>query len=197
MTDFSPRRKKPREGFSRGCVRMFGRSMAAAAAMAAIAAAATGFEIAGFRNAAEFKTLADILHDGLLDTLHFLLGVEEAAGDFVLQKRFAELFKIVDLGFFQLHPGMALLLKKFALGDQRVVLAADGVGGEERFNLLAQALDFGLVQDSLAKFLRFLNDDRFFSLSLHKLLLPRADNPASVSQYNTGLWKMQGGKGGE
>ena len=173
---------------------MFGESVLAAAAMAATAAA-TGFHVAGFGDAAEFKTLAHVLRDGLLDALHFFLGVEEAAGDAVFQERFAELFKIIDLGFFQLQAGMPLLLEEITFGDQHIVLAADGIVREESINLLAQGLDFRLIQDGLTEFLRLLNDYRFFGLSLHKLLLPCADNPAPVSQYNTSWRKMQGWKG--
>jgi hypothetical protein len=163
--------------------------------MAATTAAAAGFEVAGFRDAAQLKTLADVLHDRLLDALHLVLSVEKSARNFIFQEGFADLFKIIDLGFFQLQPGVALLLEKFTLGDERVVLAADGVIGEENIDLLAQGLDFRLVQDGLAKFPGFLDDDRFFGLSLHKLLLPRADNPAPVFQYTTGSRKMQGRKG--
>jgi hypothetical protein len=147
---------------------------------AATAATTAGFQVAGFRDAAKLKTLADVLHDRLLDALHFILGIEEAAGDGVFQEGFAELFKFIDLAFFQLHAGLALLLEEITFGDQHIVLAPDGVIGEESIDLLAEGLDFRLLQDGLAKFLRLLNDDRFFGLSLHKLWLPRADNPASV-----------------
>jgi hypothetical protein len=147
---------------------------------AATAATTTGFQVASFRNPAEFKTLADELHDGLLDALHFFLGVEEAAGDAVFQEGFAEFFKIFDLGFFQLQAGMALLLEEITFGDQHVVLAPDGVIGEESINFLAQGLNFRLIQDGLAKFLRLLNDDRFFGLSLHSIYCSGAGCNASV-----------------
>ena len=118
-------------------------------------------------------------------------------GDAVFQGTLrGELFKIFDFGFFQLQAGMALLLEEIVtFGDQHIVLAADGVIREESINLLAQGLDFRLVQDGLAKFPGFLDDDRFFCLSLHKLFLPCADNPASVSQYTTSWPKMQGAIG--
>lgn len=141
--------------------------MTAAAAMAPVPAAA-GTEIAGFRNVAELKGFADVLGDRLLDALHFILGIEETAGDRILQKGFAMFLEIVDFGFLQRQAVVALLLEQVALGNERVILTAGGVIGNESVNFLAQGFDFRLVEDDLAKFFGLLDDNCFFSLSLHK-----------------------------
>jgi hypothetical protein len=140
--------------------------MAAAAAMTAVTAAA-GVEVGGFRDAAEFKGLADILGDGLLDALHFVLRVKKPAGDGVFEEGFAMLLKIIYLGFLQGEAGLAFLLEQIAFDNQRVVLAASGVVGQEGLDFAAKRLDFGLVQDGLAKVLRLLDYNGFIDLSLH------------------------------
>lgn len=146
--------------------------MTAAAAMAS-ATAAAGFEIAGFRDMAEFETFADVLGDGLLDALHFILGVEKTAGDGVLEKGFTMLLEIVDFSFFQRQAVMAFLLEEIAFGDQGIVLAAGGVVGDEGVDFQTQGFDFRLIKNGLAEFPGFLDDHCFFGLSLHNIVCPR------------------------
>jgi hypothetical protein len=173
----------------------------ATAAATTTTAAATGFEVAGFGDAAELEGLTDILADGLLDFLHFVLGIEEAAGDGIFQEGFAEFFEVVDFAFFQFEAGMALLLEEVALGDEGVVLTADDVIGEESLDLSAQGLDFRLVQNGLAKFFRLLDDDRFFGLSLHNIFWFRAARVLPRQRHNTpqvgGKCKRGKGPGGD
>jgi hypothetical protein len=149
------------------------------------ATATAGFDVARFGDTAQLETLADIANDGLLDLLHFVLSIEKTARDSVFQERFAEFFELVDFGFLEVHAGVALLLEQISLGNQDVVLAADGVVGEESFYFLAQCLDLGPIEDGLAKFLRLLEDDCVFSVSVHKLLCSAPARIAVRQRYHT------------
>src|SRR5580698_9983499 len=100
--------------------------MTATAAMAAIAATAR-LHVTGLRNAPKLKGFADVLGDGLLDLLHFLLRIQETARNRVFQERLAMLFKIIYFRIGQLQPRVAFLMKHVPFGDQRVVLPAGGV----------------------------------------------------------------------
>jgi hypothetical protein len=136
---------------------------------AAAAAAGAGFHVAFLGDAAEFKGLADILGDGFLHLLHFLLGIKEAAGDGIVEKGFAQLFKGGDFTLGERRAGVLLFMQHFALGHEGLVVAAGLVIGHENFNVLAQGTDVRLVEDGLAEFLRFLDDSGFFNLGRHNV----------------------------
>lgn len=165
--------------------------MAAAAAMAA-ASAATGFHIGRGGDFAEFKGFADVLGDGLLDFLHFFLGIQKAAGDGILEEGFAMFLKIIYFGVVQSQTGVAFLVENVPFGNQRVILATSGVIREEGFNLAAKGLDFRLVKDGLAEFPGFRCDGRFFSLSVHNCIgLPGAGATHQHPNTTQDTWKCK------
>jgi hypothetical protein len=142
-----------------------GDSVMAAAALATGA----GFKVAFLGNAAEFESLAHVLGDGFLDLLHFLLRIEEAAGDRIVQEGFAQFFKGGDFALGERRAGVLLFVQEFALGHQGLVVAAGLVIGHEGFNILAEGADVRLIKDGLAKFLGLLNDSGFFGLGVHNV----------------------------
>jgi hypothetical protein len=136
---------------------------------AAAVAAGAGFEITLGGDAAQFERFGDVLGDGLLQLVHVFLGIEEPARDRVLQKRIAQLFEVADFGILQGNARLLLLLERLAASHQGIVLTADIVVGHEGVDILAHGANVGLVKDSLAKFLGFLDDNALFSLGLHNL----------------------------
>jgi hypothetical protein len=142
-------------------------------ATAAVAAGA-GIHVAFFGNAAQFKGLGDVLDDGLLQFLHVFLRVEKSARDGIVHEGIAQLLEILDFRAVQGLAGLLLLLKRLAFGDEDVILAAGFVVGFERGDALAHGSDIGLVQNGLAEFTGLLDDDIFFSLSLHNNLCDAA-----------------------
>jgi hypothetical protein len=142
--------------------------------MAAIAATAR-LHVTGLRNAPKLKGFADVLGDGLLDLLHFLLRIQETARNRVFQERLAMLFKIIYFRIGQLQPRVAFLMKHVPFGDQRVVLPAGGVIRQKGFYFLAQGLHFGPVKNGPAKFLCLLDHNCVFGLSLHNMFSRQGD----------------------
>ncbi len=141
------------------------KSMMATAAVAARA----GFEVAFLGHAPEFKGFAHVAGDGLLQFLHFLLGIEEAAGDGVVEEGFALGLKGGDLALAQLDARVLLFMKRLPLVHEGLVLTAGLVVGHEGFDVLAQGADTRLLQDDAAEFLGFLDDCGIFDLSLHNM----------------------------
>jgi hypothetical protein len=135
-------------------------------ATAAVAAGA-GFHVAFFGDAAKFKSLGDVLDDGLLELLHVFLRIQEAARDGIIHKGIAQLLEILDFRAIEGLAGLLLLLESLAFGNEDVILAAGLVVGLERGDALAHGADIGLVKNGLAEFAGLLDDDVFFSLSLH------------------------------
>jgi hypothetical protein len=133
----------------------------------ATTAAGAGIEIAFLGDAAEFKSLADALRDGTLHLLHFLLGIEKAAGDGIGQKAFAELLKGRNFTVSQSHAGMLSFMEGFALLHQCFVLAAGRVVGHEGLDVFAPGADFRLFENGLAEFAGFLGDCGFFGVRVH------------------------------
>jgi hypothetical protein len=136
---------------------------------AAAAAAGAGFHVTFLGDSAEFKSLADVLGDGFLHLLHFLLRIEETAGDRIVEEGFAQLFKGGDFALGEGRAGVLLFMEHFALGHQGLVVAAGLVVGHEDFNVLAQGADVRLVEDGLTELLRFLEDSGFFNLGWHNV----------------------------
>jgi len=133
----------------------------------ATVAAGAGVEVAFHGDAAQLKSLGDVLGDGLLQFLHFLLGIEVIAGDRVFQEGVARLFEISDLTSVQRKAGLLFLLEQLSFDHEGVVLAAGLVISHESLDFLPQRADLGLIQDGLAEFPGFLGDNRVFSLGLH------------------------------
>lgn len=157
-------------------------------ATAAVPAGA-GIHVAFLGDAAQFKGLGDVLDDGLLQLLHVLLRIQKAARDGVVHEGIAQLLEILDFRAVQSLAGLLLLLERLAFGDEDVILAAGLVVGFERGDALAHGADIGLVENGLAEFAGLLDDDVFFSLSLHNSLCDAAVGAFAVnqraSQYTT------------
>lgn len=136
---------------------------------AAAGATGAGVKIAFLGDAAKLEGLADVLRNGALHLLHFLLGIEKAAGDGIGQKTFAELLEGGDFSVGQRNAGMLFFVESLALLHQRFVLATGLIVGHEGFNVLAQGADLRLVKDRLAEFAGFLGECGFFGVRMHNV----------------------------
>jgi hypothetical protein len=136
---------------------------------AAAVAASTAAHIFLGRHPAQFQSFVDVLLDGSLNVVQFLLSIEEVASDRIVENSFALLFEILDFLLAQRRRHLLLLLKRLTLRDEVFVLTARLFVSHKRVNPLANGSHIGLVQDRLAQFLRFLEDRSFFGQCLHNL----------------------------
>ena len=123
--------------------------MQAAWLVVTVAAVAAGIEVPCLRQATEFEGLVDVVGDGFLHPVHFLLGIEKAPGDRIIEKVLSISFELSDFLVGQLTAILLFVLEVFASLAEKLVLAAGLLIGHERFNSLADLLEFGLVQDGL------------------------------------------------
>jgi hypothetical protein len=122
---------------------------------AAAVAAGTAGQVFRRRHAAEFNRLADVLLDEVLKLVHFLLRVEEARRDGILEQRVAVLLKRGDFRRLERLATMLFFLERLALVHQAFILAARGGVGEEGVNALLDAAGFDVFGDGFAKLARF------------------------------------------
>ena len=159
---------------------------------AAAGAAGAGVHFAFLGHMAEFKRFADVLDDGLLHFLHIFLGIEKILGNRVAQEGFAQLLEGGDFRAIQRRAGLLFLLQRLAFGHEGLILTADLVIGHEGFDIPPHGLDLRLFENGLAKFLRFLDNNGFFSLSLHNKFsdfggqAPVFLRNVSAAKYTTG-----------
>jgi hypothetical protein len=137
----------------------------AAATLAAPAAAHVFFR----RHPTQLQGFVDVLLNGRLNVMQLLLGVEEVAGDGIVEDSFALFFEIVNFFATERRRHLLLLLKRLAFGDEIFVLRARLFVSHECINPLANGLHSGLVQDCLAQFPGFLENGSFFNRCLHNL----------------------------
>ncbi len=152
--------------FRRSFSKIYCAVLVTVSATATVAAAAV-FKISFGRQPAKFQRLADELVDGLMHVMHFLLGLEEAAGHRVAQQGFALFFKSGNFLGGQLRA-LLLLLEGLAFGHERLVLRAGFFVRDKRLNPLTGGTHFGLVQERLAQFPCLISDQAVLS-RLHSL----------------------------
>ena len=144
-------------------------------APASVPAATATVQVALFRHATKFQGLADVLRHGLLHFLHVLLRIKEPAGHGVLKKILPKALEFANLTALQRKSSVLFFLEQLAFHHEGIVLAARGGIGHKRVDPLAQSLEFRLIENGLAQFLRLLNDRAFFNLSLHNFDFPLPD----------------------
>ena len=105
--------------------------------MAAAAGAAGAFLQIGFgRHAAQLERLGNLLLDGMLERVQFLLRVQKTAGGGILQQLIAVLFKIGDFHAVERLSVVLLFVKRVAFAHHGFVLAARAGIGQKRVNAL-------------------------------------------------------------
>src|SRR5262249_59481614 len=109
----------------------------------AAVAAGTAVEIFGARDPAQFQRLVDIAVDGLLDLVQFLLRIEKASSDRVVEQRFAIPFERVDFFAGQLLGHLLLLLERLTLVQDTVILVTGLFVPHKRIDALANRLHVG------------------------------------------------------
>lgn len=147
----------------------------------AAVAAGTFFQIGGHGNAAEFDGLADVLLDEVLERVHFLLGIEEAGGDGILEQGVAVFFKRGDFRRSQRLAAVLLFLKGLALVHEALIGAARGGVGQEGVNAPLDAAGFEVFEDGFAEFAGF-----GFNFGGHKNIFGRKinHNPPKKANLN-------------
>src|SRR4029453_9794521 len=101
-------------------------------------------------NAPQFKGLAHISLDGLLNLLDLLLGVQESPGDGVAEECLTILLEFSNLLSSQLNGVLLLVLQCLAFAHERLILSARFCVIHERVNALTHGLDARLIQNILA-----------------------------------------------
>jgi hypothetical protein len=131
------------------------------------------FHVFGGRHAPEFERFADRLHDFFLHMVHGFLGIHKTFADGIAKKRFALGIEGGDFSFIQLQALLLFMVQKAAFFGQPLVLLLGFRIGHEGINLLADALEFGLLHNGFAKLAGSLTD-RIISLNkcFHGLNLP-------------------------
>jgi hypothetical protein len=119
-------------------------------------------------DAAKFERFGDVFLDGMLDFVKFLAGVEKAAGDGIVQERFAVYFKIGNLGGLQRLAAMLFVVERLAFARHNFVLLLCAGIGQESVNALADGNHFRPGNDGLAKLFRLRRYRIFFSLNRHR-----------------------------
>jgi len=137
-------------------------------AMAA-AATAAALEIFLGWQMAQFQGLIDVFLDGFLDLVHFFLGVDEGAGDRVIEQGFAMGLEVGNFLAGKRLGVLLFLLEGLAFGHEAFVLLAAFIIVHEGVDVFAGGTEILLIQDGLAEFPGFLADERFFDSAVHKL----------------------------
>ncbi len=143
--------------------------------MAAATAAARTFGQILFRwQPTEFERFGNSFLDGALQTVQFLLRVEEIFSHGIQQQRIAGFFKVGDLRAGQRLPGVLFLVKRLTFVVHNFILRLRFGIGEKGVNALANAHCLDLFGDGGAKLLRF-----GFNFCRHKSIC--ADNKPQPS----------------
>src|SRR5260370_33156305 len=167
--------------------------MAMPATAAASAASAAQFLLCW--HPSQFKRLADVFLDGLLDLVQFLLRVQESARHRVLHQRIAMLLEVRNLLARQGQGHLLLLLQRLAFGHEPVVMCAGLFVPQQGIDPLADRAHGGLLQNRLAELSWLLQDRRLFNRRLHShdrfSQRAQASLPfgASALQYTTAAMK--------
>ena len=118
----------------------------AAAAMAAVAAAAT-FHLFVAGHAAEFERLGDVLVHGFLHLMEILLRFDETGGNWIRHEGVAFLFVFGDFFARKLHALLLLVLQMFAFFGEVAIKLLGAVVSEERVDFAAQTEVTGVLQN--------------------------------------------------
>ena len=113
----------------------------------AAAAWATGAGIKIFlsRKTAEFEGFGDVLTDGFLNFVHFLLRIQKAAGYRIIYKSVPLFFVIGDLIVCQRHAHLLLVLKHFPFFDYLLILGFCVLVRHKGVNALTNPFEFRLA----------------------------------------------------
>jgi hypothetical protein len=135
------------------------------AVAAAMTATALVLEIFRAGKAAQLNGLGNVILDRITQAVHFLLGVDEAAGHRIGKQGVPAALKIVDFLVGQGDGLMLLLVECAALVHDRLVLRTGFVVAEEGLDLLAHGAHGRLVENGLAQILSLLQDGRVLGYS--------------------------------
>jgi hypothetical protein len=116
---------------------------------------------------AQFEGFGDVLAHGCLNLMHGFLSLEKGLGHRVTQENVAFRFELSDFFTGQGQPRRLLLLKLIPLLDYGLILALNGFVGHEGVDLPPDILEFGLVEDGLAKLSGLLDDNGIFGSADH------------------------------
>ena len=139
--------------------------MMTAAAMIATAM----IHVTAARQSPQLESLRQVLIDRFLELLHFGLGRQKTLRDGIVHERFTVFFKVGNLRIGKRQAHLLLLLKRLAFDVERVVLGAGVVVAHETIHAFLEVLELRLVEDGLAEFARFLDDDCFVGVELHNV----------------------------
>ena len=107
-------------------------------------------------------TWRESIIDRLLDAVDFLLRTDEIRCHWIAYHTLSLRFVTFDLVVCQAHSLVLLVVQLLTPLDQRLVILLSAVIRHESINILAHRFKIRMVQDALAQFARFLNDDVIF-----------------------------------
>jgi hypothetical protein len=134
------------------------------AATAAVAAGTSAlFQIFARGQATQFQRFADVLLDGVFHFVKFFLGINEAARHGIAHQRVAILLEAGNF-FAAQGEGTLLLLPEFLAPVHQAVILVAGLGvTHESADALMDGLNFGQIENGLAKFSGFREQRRILS----------------------------------